>query len=365
MKKVLCILLVLVMALGLFAGCGQKADTTKEIVMITDVGDVDDQSFNQGTWEGVKAWAEKNGKTYDYIKPATSGEADLLVAIDLAVTNGAKVIVTPGFAFGTAVYKAQDTYPDVKFIILDSTANNGDFTAWNEKHNSNVASFTYAAEYSGFLAGYAAVKEGMTKLAYLGGVGYSTVYCFGVGFCQGADYAAKELGIANINIQYGYTGDFFDTPANKTKATAIFSSGVECLFSVGGANQKSCFSAASESKGKWVMTPDTDGTGLSETCLTSALKELALSVNVALDDIYKTNSSTYFGKVTVGTVQNKMVGLANNFTRFTKFTKADYDAIYAKLVSGEVKVLMPTEDFSKTAGTGSITMSNVTIEYID
>ena len=150
------------------------------------------------------------------------------------------------------------------------------------------------------------------------------------------------------------------------KASAIFSTGVECIFSVGGANQKSCWQAASEATGnKWVISPDTDGTGLSDKCLTSALKELALSVQVALDDLYNNNGAKYYGKVNVGTVQDKMVGLAPNFSRFKKFTEADYNAIYAKLVSGEVKVGMPTEDFSKTAGTGSIVMSNVTIEYID
>jgi len=351
MKKLLVLLVTLLMVFSL-VGCSGKdeevvEDTSKEVVMITDIGDIDDESFNQGTYTGVKQWCEANGKTYDYIKPEDSTEEKLLAAIDLAVENyDAKVIVCPGFVFATPVWKAQETYPEVKFVILDSTVNSADYSDFTVK--SNVASFTYEAEISGYLAGYAAVKEGMKNLAYVGGIGYNTVYCFGVGFAQGAEYAANEMGLedGSINLTWSYTGNFSDTPENKTKFAGLFATGIDCIFSVGGANQKSAFKAAEEAEGtKWVISPDTDSTKLSEKCLTSALKELAITVNLALDDLYKNDGAMYFGKSSVLSIADAAVGLCPEFSRFTTFTKADYDAVYALILDGTIKVQMPEKDY--------------------
>ncbi len=359
MKKLLGILLAVVMVFGVVGVLAACQTEEKEIIMITDIGDIDDQSFNQGTWDGVKAWAEAHEKTYDYIKPSSSKVADLNNAIDLAVKAGAKVIVTPGFVFKDSITQKAPAYPDVKFVLLDSDV---------ASPIANVAAFTYKAEYSGYLAGYAAVKEGMTKLAYLGGINYPTVYCFGMGFVQGAEQAAEEDNISNIEVKWGYTGNFDENTNNKTMASAIYSGGTELIFSVGGANQKSCFSAASEASPKrWVMSPDTDGTGLSDRCLTSALKELAKTVEVALDDIYDNNSEKYFNKNNVLGIEDEMVGLAPNFSRFTTFTKAMYDAIYAKLVAGTETVIMPSEDFTAaniTTLSTTLGLSRVTVSML-
>lgn len=380
MKKLLSILLAVFMVFAL-VGCGNSTteeeqqepeDTTKEIVMITDIGDIDDQSFNQGTYDGVKGWAEKNGKSFAYIKPVDSTNKGLQDAIDLAVESyGAKVIVCPGYVFATPVWAKQSEYPDVHFVILDSSLNDENYTDFTVKEN--VACFTYVAEISGFLAGYAAVKEGMTNLAYLGGIGYNTVYCYGVGFAQGAEYAANEDGLADgsINLTWDYTGNFDDTPDNKTKAAGLLSSGVECIFTVGGKNQKSCFQAASEAEGnKWIISPDTDSTGLSDKCLTSALKGLAHSVELGLDDLYNNNAAKYFGKVNVLSIADEAVGLCPVFDRFTKFTKEAYDAVYAKILSGEIKVLMPEksdyveyEDGTQYLGEG-VTYNKVNFNFV-
>ena len=122
MKKILVITMALMLVVGSLAGCAggeQSGDDTYEIALITDKGNIDDRSFNQGAWEGVVEFAEANDISHTYIKPEEASDAGYLAAIDLAVQGGAKLVVTPGYLFEVPVYEAQTKYPDVKFILLD------------------------------------------------------------------------------------------------------------------------------------------------------------------------------------------------------------------------------------------------------
>ncbi len=205
-SKVLAILLTLALSLGMLVGCGSTTkDTTGtstgdtssdssgkfEIALITDKGNIDDKSFNQGAWEGVIAFADANKITNKYYKPEEASDAGYLAAIDLAVTGGAKVIVTPGFLFEVPVYEAQTKYPDVKFILLDGAPHTADYVTF--KTESNTASVMYAEEQSGYMAGYAAIKDGYTKLGFMGGMAVPAVQAFGYGYLQGIEVAAAEL----------------------------------------------------------------------------------------------------------------------------------------------------------------------------
>ena len=166
MKKLLALALAVVLALSVFAGCaagGKKA----ELALITDIGTIDDKSFNQGAWEGLVKYAEEKGISHQYYQPTEKSTTAYLESIDQAVKNGAKVIVTPGFLFEEPVYIAQDQYPDVTFILIDGNPHDADY---NYKTADNCVGITYAEEQVGFLAGYAAVKDGMTKLGYMGGM---------------------------------------------------------------------------------------------------------------------------------------------------------------------------------------------------
>ena len=215
MKKLLCLLFISVMILS--CGSGGKG---YELALITDVGTIDDRSFNQGAWEGLKKYAEEKKIAHKYYQPAEKSTDAYINAIDLAVAGKAKVIVTPGFLFETAVYKAQDTHPDVKFILLDGAPQDGTYTDF--RIESNVYSVFYAEEQAGFLAGYAIVKEGYTNLGVMAGMAVPAVIRFGYGFVQGAEYAAQELGLASgtIKMNYTYVGNFNPTPENQTLATS-------------------------------------------------------------------------------------------------------------------------------------------------
>ena len=118
MKKILSVLLVLAALLAMATSAALAA----EIALVTDVGTIDDESFNQACWEGVKAYAEANGKTYQYYQPGADSTDERLNSIDLAVSEGAKVVVCPGYLFGETVAQAQELYPDVDFIAVDVSA---------------------------------------------------------------------------------------------------------------------------------------------------------------------------------------------------------------------------------------------------
>jgi len=360
MKKVLSLLLssILIFGLAALTGCSPKdsGTSTYDIAMITDIGTIDDKSFNQGTWEGIVAYAEKKNITHKYYKPTEQSTDAYLAAIQLAVQSGAKVIVTPGFLFDEPIYKAQDLYPNVKFVLIDGTPHNADLTDF--KTGTNTVGITFAEEQSGYLAGYAAVKDGYTKLGFMGGMALPAVMRFGYGFVQGADAAAKEMGISNIDIKYHYTGDFLATPETQTLAASWYADGTQVIFGCGGAVGNSVMSAAEAAKAK-VIGVDVDQSSESATVITSAMKGLAVAVQSTLDQYYANKFPG--GQNLVYAADKDGVQLPMSTSKFTKFTKAEYDAVYAKLKAGEIKILKDTD----VTDVNQIPVSNVKVTLVN
>ncbi len=366
MKKVLSVFLVLAMVFAL-AACGTTTGKGgSEIALITDKGNIDDKSFNQGSWEGVVEFAKANKVTHQYIKPEEASDAGYLQAIDNAVTSGAKVVVTPGFLFEVPIFEAQKKYPEVKFILLDGAPHDPDYTDFEIR--DNVASVMYAEEQSGYLAGYAAVKDGMTKLGFMGGMAVPAVQAFGYGFLQGAEAAAAELGLADgaITVTYHYTGDFAETDTNKATAKTMYQEGAQVIFACGGSVGKSVMAAASEAGAK-VIGVDVDQRYDSDTVVTSATKGLGASVVAVLEAIYKTNTwGTYAGTTTYFNASNEGVGLptavigddkADAFDRFTSFDKAAYDVVFDTLAKGSIT---PVRTFTVADPNGYATAEELT-----
>ena len=363
MKKILAIMLVLVLVLAIVAcdskksadsntSAGGNAESSSgspsastppsqaagyELALITDLGTIDDRSFNQGAWEGLVEYAQKNSITHKYYQPAAQGDDAYLNAIDLAVQGGAKVIVTPGFLFEVPVFQAQDRYPDVKFVLLDGSPNNGDYDNFEGKVSGNTVAVFYAEEQSGFLAGYAAVKDGYRSLGFMGGMAVPAVIRFGHGFVQGAEYAAQELGLADgsVTINYFYTGTFAPDPDIQARAAAWYNEGVEVIFSCGGGICFSIFPAA-EISGNKVIGVDGDQSGESDAVITSAMKMLTKSVYDCLQDFY--DGKFQGGQTLLFSAKSLGVGLPMDTSKFKTFSQSDYDAIYAKLSSGAIVV---------------------------
>ena len=205
MKKILSIALVLCMVLAL--GCTAFADDDVSVAMITDYGDITDQSFNQTTYEACKAFADEKGLTFQYYKPASDSDEDRITSIEKAIDDGYTVIVMPGYAFGPAIQEVAPEYDDITFIALD--VSEGDIGDLAKDVPANLYCAVYQEELCGYMAGYAAVKLGYTKLGFLGGMAVPAVVRYGYGFVQGADAAAAELNLTDVEIKYAYGNQFY------------------------------------------------------------------------------------------------------------------------------------------------------------
>ena len=374
MKKLLSSVLALMMVLSLVA-CGQKqkaastnAETQAaskkeafELALVTDLGTIDDKSFNQGAWEGLTKYANEKGISHKYYQPQEAGTNAYFETIELAIEGGAKLVVCPGFLFEEPVYLAQTKYPDVHFILLDGEPHTADYSTY--KTENNTMPILYQEDEAGFLAGYAAVKDGNTKLGFLGGMSVPAVIRFGFGYIQGADAAAKELGV-NCEVVYNYTGAFAATPEAQSLAASWYNAGTEVVFGCGGAVGNSAMSAAegkNQQEGKFVakvIGVDVDQYSESDTVITSAMKQLANSVYDGITMFY--NGNFPGGKTSIFSVKNDGVGAAMDHAKFEKFTKADYEVLYNDLKAGKYTIFNNVEDYNPATALKNLTNTKVT-----
>ena len=370
MKKFLALMLALVMVLSLAACGGEKAPTTEpeteggeevaevamKVAMITDYGDITDQSFNQTTYEAAKAWSEANGVEFNYFKPASDSDDDRVAMIEKAIDEGFNVIVMPGYAFAPAIAKTAPEYSDVTFVALD--VSEYDLTSSGLKTlPANLYSAVYQEELAGYMAGYAAVKLGYTKLGFLGGMAVPAVQRYGYGFVQGADAAAAADGKTDVAIKYAYGNQFYGDADITAAMDTWYADGIEVVFACGGGIFTSAGEAAAKVEGAKVIGVDVDqaatidglyGEGMT---VTSAMKGLAATVNTLLTQIK--DGSFQGGRVeNLGLVSNDVeanyVQLPVASTQWGEgFTQADYEALVASLFAGDITV---DNDITKAAG---------------
>ena len=394
MKKFLAMILALVMALSLVA-CGgngtpddnQNTDepntnTEYKVAMITDYGDITDQSFNQTTYEACKAFADANGVEFSYFKPAGDNTADRVAMIESAVDQGFNVIVMPGYAFGGAIVEAAPQYKDVKFIALDVAKgdlleagvaakgetydydpDNWDLATYVDM--SNVYCAVYQEELCGYMAGYAAVKLGYKNLGFLGGMAVPAVQRYGYGFVQGVNAAAEEMGLTDVKVNYVYGGQFFGDADITAKMDTWYAGGTEIVFACGGGIYTSAVDAAKKVEGAKVIGVDVDQAGVianyaagegadqatidsfKALTVTSAMKGLYPATYDTLTDvIVNGNWDNYAGKIaTLGLVSAddptlNYVQIPMDSTQWADgaFTQDDYKALVKAMFDGELTV---------------------------
>ena len=377
MKKILALILALVMALSLVA-CGEKQPETPDepeykVAMVTDYGDITDQSFNQTTYEACKAFCDANGVKFTYYKPAGDSDAERIAMIEKAVDEGYNVIVLPGFAFANAIAGTAPTYPDVKFIALDVSEFDLTSAGLTADTMKNVYSAVYQEELSGYMAGYAAVKLGYTKLGFLGGMAVPAVQRFGYGYVQGIDAAAKELGIT-VDLNYVYGGLFYGTPDFTAAMDTWYQGGTEVVFACGGGIFTSAVEAAVKVPGAKVIGVDVDQAGViagvagqsdKSLTVTSAMKGLyPTTVDTLTDVIVNGNWEKYAGKVaTLGLVSGddptlNYVQIPMESTQWSdSFTQDDYKALVKGMFDGTIKVSADTS--------AAPVVTNVNVTYQD
>ena len=377
MKKFLVLLLAALMVFS-FAACGGGGGGSSEeaadeggmkVAMVTDYGDITDQSFNQTTYEACKAFCESNGIDFTYKKPASDSTADRVSSIEEDIEEGYGVIVMPGYAFADAIYEVAPLYPDTKFVALD--VSEGDLTAYGEREfdGPNVFSAVYQEELAGYMAGYAAVKLGYTKLGFLGGMAVPAVQRYGHGFVQGADAAAGEAGVDGVEIKYVYGGQFFGDADITAAMDTWYSKGTECVFACGGGIYTSAAEAAAKVGGK-VIGVDVDQAGTIDGAygegmtVTSAMKGLGATVNTLLAAIQNGNWDQYAGQIqTLGLVSetpaDNYVQLPDSTQWGEGFQQADYEQLVKELFNGERTVsndtaALPTVSNIKVEDQGNI-----------
>ncbi|MCL2214713.1 MAG: BMP family ABC transporter substrate-binding protein [Treponema sp.] len=347
MKKTVVIFGVIfaLLTVNIFAGGNRQSGTpqtqassqTYELAFITDIGSIDDGSFNQGSWEGVVRFGTEYGISYKHYQSEHQSNDARLSAIDNAVKGGAKLIIASGYLFEVPIHRAQDIYPFIRFILIDSIPNNGNMAGGRPSYKTgdNTVSVLYAEDQAGFLAGYAAVADGYRQLGFIGGVANSSVIRFGYGFIQGAEYAAQELGLTpgSIAINYHYSGQFTATPQIQSLAASWYNTGVEVIFACGGAVGSSVMAAAEQTGGK-VIGVDIDQSGESAAVITSAMKMLQSSVYDSIAAFYSGRFPG--GQTLVFHAANNGVGLPMDTSRFRTFNKTGYDSIYRRLSNGAI-----------------------------
>ncbi len=325
--------------------------TDIRVAMVTDYGDITDESFNQATYEGAKAWCEENGVDFTYFKPTGDSTAERVASIEEAIGQGYNVLLMPGYAFAGAIVETIETYPDVKFVALDVSEYdlqdaNGTADDFSWVYPDNLYSAVYQEELAGYMAGVAAVKLGYTKIGYLGGMAVPAVVRYGYGFVQGVNDAAKELGnVADIEVKYVYGNQFFGDADITAYMDTWYNAGTEVVFACGGGIYTSAAEAAAKVGGKVIgvdvdQAPTIDAYGEGMT-VTSAMKGLAATVKTLLTKIAAGEFEG--GKVeTLGLVsenpEDNYVQLPASTQWADGFQEADYQALVAALYNGEITV---------------------------
>ncbi len=383
MKKFLALILALVMALALVA-CGEQkqpdtqepnntgdnTEVTYKVAMITDYGDITDQSFNQTTYEACKAFAEANGVDFQYFKPAGDNTADRVAMIESAIDQGYNVIVMPGYAFGAAIAETAPKFEDVKFIALDVSA--GDLGE-GFVVPANLYCAVYQEELCGYMAGYAAVKLGYKNLGFLGGMAVPAVQRYGYGFVQGVDAAAAELGLTDVKVNYAYGNQFFGDADITAAMDTWYAGGTQVVFACGGGIYTSAVDAAKKVEGAKVIGVDVDQAGVianyaagegadaatvegyKALTVTSAMKGLyPATFDTLTDVIVNGNWEKYSAKIdTLGLVSAddptaNYVQIPMESTQWAdgKFTQDDYKALVKAMFDGTLTV---SNDITKAA----------------
>ena len=372
-KKIFAAFLAVIMAASLTACGGNESTETSttdsnaemKIAMITDSGDITDQSLNQTVYEACKAWSADNGAEFNYYKPESDSVEARSASIDKAIADGANIIVTPGYVFAASILEKSKMYPDVKFVANDIGAGDICEAALGESYSGDPADYNpsdyynadntyccvYHEEIAGYMAGYAAVKMGYKKLGFLGGMAVPGVKRYGYGYVQGVDAAAKELGITDeVSIEYVYGGQFYgDSDITAYMDTWYASKGVEAVFACGGGIYTSAAEAAEKAGGKVIgvdvdQQPVIDGTYGEGITITSAVRGLSTTIDTLLNAIKNGEWDQWAGKIdTLGLVSENpdenYVGIPVETTQWSdSFTETDFKGLLSNMLDGTLTV---------------------------
>ena len=347
-KKFLVFFVCAILTLSCFSivACNKDSGATDIIAVVTDAGELFDNGFNEGAYIAVKNFADTNGKVVKYYQPDQSNgvsDEDRVVAMRKAITDGAKIIVAPGALQATALKIIALENPDIKFIFVDGTILLND-----NQPLTNVTAITFREQESGFLAGYASVKEGYTQLGGTFGGGGINAACnrFAYGYVQGAIAAAENKQI-NVKISYKYGEYFSESEELTSQISEWYTNGTKVVFSCGGAMFLSVKAAAETSNRGLIIGVDVDQSPLSSRVITSAIKNVQAAVSTTLSEIfYGEWDSRLAGKEqSFGIAQDAIyLPTEEDSWKFKTFSLEDYFEIYNTIKTGALDIVTEVQD---------------------
>jgi len=356
MRKISIITLIIACMAMSFCGCKKNkviGSSIAEVAFVTDGGTINDGAYNEKCYEGVKKYCDENGITYNNYVPE-AGTVDSYVAkINEAANDGAKIIICPTYMMEEAVYKAASELTKVDFVLVDGLPHNSDYTDYTIAEN--VLPITFAEEEAGFLAGYAAVRDGYERLGFLGGMAEDSVIRYGYGFVQGADYAGIELG-HKVYIAYTYLGTFSENQDVHDMAAIFYDYSVKAICACGGESNNSVLKAAEEKSGAVIGT-DVDQSLNSPAVVFSCVKNYDKAVYDVLADYYSGNFTG--GTERHLTAAEDGISLSMDTAKFNEFSEIEYNAIFDELKS---KTIVPYAN-TDIATTAELNLVNTEIIY--
>ena len=327
MKRIIAIMIIaLILITG--ASCSVKSTKLFEIALISPKMSLDSSTRSKEAYEAICEYATKHNISYKYYVPMEESESGIIGSIQLAVNSGAKIIVCCGISFEVPVYKLQEFYPNVKFIMIDAEPYNDKNPLQPETMAENTLSIFFNDAQAGFIAGYAMMKEGITNLGFVGGYSIPSNVNYGFGFIQGIEYGAKKFNIKDVKLNYHYTGDLNSNIEKHVMASSWYKDGVEAIF-VCGEDIINSICAAAKNEGGLVIASEVDRIDYSSAVCASANKDIYRAVYSVISSYYldefEGNTRFNYG------VEEDYISMSFKQDLFSNFTIVDYNEIYEEL----------------------------------
>ena len=306
-------------------------------------------------WQGVQTFASAYGYTATTQTAEGDSSADAETALRTAAESGAKLVICRGDAAATALYRIQENYPDVHYLLFDDEPHNDDYSAY--KTANLVHCVLFQEEQAGYLAGYAAVIDGYTSLGFVGAREIPGIVRYGTGFLQGAEAAAEQQG-ETVNLKFWFADTYDENDAVTQRMADWYNGGVSLIFVSGGTLYKGAAQAAEQTGGK-VMAGDTNVTALSDSILASAVKCYNAAVQRQLYEFFTAGSwsTQNAGQTERVGITNAEVALESDTSwRLDSFTPDDYRSLYEDLRTS-VKRVDAYADMETLPDTPNVTVS--------
>lgn len=340
-KKLLALIMAGALSLTGLVGCGgttndsnnESKEVTKRIAMVTDVGGISDQSFNQSAWEGFLRLEEDFNIKKSYQE--STQDADYAPNLQTLIDSENDLVWGIGFKMADAVKEAADNYPDNKFAIIDHS--------YGEVTPENVIGVTFKENEASYLVGVIAAKMTKTnKVGFIGGMDVPVINRFKYGFKAGVESVSKDIEIID---QYA---NAFDKPAiGKAIANQMYSSGCDIIFHAAGDTGNGMIESAKELN-KFAIGVDRDQNSQApDNVITSAVKR----VDNAIYDIGKKLVEGEFdggSTVTYGLKEGGVDIAPTTSENVPEDVIKLVDEVKEKIISGEVVVPGTKEDYENT-----------------